>query len=384
VKTARNDAIDIVRGAVMVLMALDHARDFTMGFGRGGPTNLATTTVALFFTRWVTHFCAPTFVLLAGTGAGLARRSKSPPELAWFLFSRGLWLVLLELTVVRLGWMLNLNYHFVVLQVIWALGWSMVVLSAFVFSPPLVAAVFGAVLVLGHNLLDGVQATQLGQASWLWHVLHESGRLQPTSWTTVMLAYPLVPWAGVMAAGYALGCLLPEEAAARRRLLLRLGTGLTLAFLIVRGLNGYGDPRPWTPQPRGAVYTVLSFLNCEKYPPSLEYLLMTLGPALLAIAALELRPVGRLSQWLRTFGRVPLFFYLIHLFVLHAVTIAFALPRLVGDPAFRTRFMSEGELDWGLGGTYLVWAVAVIALYLPCRWYAGVKRRSRSRLLSYL
>jgi uncharacterized membrane protein len=382
---ARNDAIDIVRGIVMVLMALDHARDFTMGgLGRGGPTNLATTTVPLFFTRWITHFCAPSFVLLAGVGAGLARRKKDAPELAWFLFTRGLWLLLLEITVVRTGWMLNLNYHFVVLQVIWAIGVSMVLLAPFVYLPPIAAGAWGLLLVVAHNLLDGVHAASLGSAGGLWHLVHEQGRLQPTSWTTLMVAYPLVPWVGVMACGYALGRVLPENDVERKRFFLRLGLALTALFVVLRGIDHYGDPHPWTTQPRGAVFTLLSFLNCEKYPPSLDYLLMTIGPTLVGIALLEQRPLNFFTRAMRTFGRVPLFYYMLHLYALHAVTLLFLLPQL-GDPAMRAKLSENfGAPGWGLGSAYLVWAVTVVALYPACRWFEKVKQRSRNPWLSYL
>jgi uncharacterized membrane protein len=376
----RNDAIDIVRGLVMVIMALDHARDFVMGFGGGNPTDPATTTVPLFFTRWITHFCAPVFVLLAGVGAGLARKKKSAPELARFLVTRGLWLVLLEVTVVRAGWLLNLNYHFVVFQVIWAIGWSMVLLAPFVYLPPLAAGLWGGALILGHDLLDGVHAANLG---WYWNILHEQGQLHPSQWTTIWLAYPLIPWIGVMAAGYALGCTLPADAVARRRLFARLGAGFTVAFVILRAINHYADPQAWSVQPRGPVFTVLSFLNCSKYPPSLDYLLMTIGPALLLIAALELRPLNPFTTWMRTFGRVPMFYYLCHLYVLHLVSIVCFIP-FWKDPAFRAKILETGSPGWGLGATYLVWIVAVVALYPACRWFAGVKQRSRNPWLSYL
>jgi len=376
----RNDAIDIVRGLVMVVMALDHARNMVMGHGNPDPLDLANTTLLLYSTRWITHFCAPTFVLLAGVGAGLSRSKKSAPELARFLVTRGLWLVLLEVTVVSVGFFLNV--HMTLLQVIWAIGWSMVLLAPLVYLPPLYAGVFGIVMCAGHNLLDGIHAQRFGSLDWLWHVAHENGLLHQEP-HRVILGYPLVPWVGVMAAGYALGCLLPRDAHERRRLLVRLGLALTVQFVVVRAINVYGDPVPWTSQPRGPVFTVLSFLKCEKYPPSLDYLLMTLGPALLAIAAFELRPLNRLTSWMRTFGRVPLFFYLCHLYVLHLVTIAMFLPSL-RDPAFRARLFDRGAPGWGLAPAYLAWIVAVVALYPLCRWYEKLKQRSRNPWLSYL
>lgn len=383
----------------MVLMALDHGRDFTMDFSASAPTNLSTTTVPLFFTRWITHFCAPVFVLLTGVGAAFAGSRRTSRQLSWFLLTRGLWLILLEVTVVRLGWTLNINYHFVLLQVIWAIGCSMVVLAGLVHFQPIVAGLFGTVLVLAHNLLDSVHASQFGSSAWLWYLLHEHGSLRPFPWMRLVVGYPLVPWVGVMAAGYWLGTSLTSRAAshsdptshaitsapaAGSRLLALLGVAMTLAFVIVRAINHYGNPNPWSPQPRGSVFTFLSFLNCDKYPPSLDFLLMTLGPSLIALALLNGRSIGRLSIWLRTFGRVPLFFYLLHLFVLHIVVVLLASPKLVLDPDLRNRLLTQGSPGFGLGVVYLVWAIAIVALYFPCRWYAGVKQHSRNPWLSYL
>ena len=275
---ARHDAVDFLRGAVMVLMALDHARDFFAGF-REGLTDPATTTPALFFTRWVTHFCAPVFVLLAGTGAFLSKSGgRSTASLSRFLWTRGLWLVLLEMTVVRLGWLFDLTYAFSILQVIWAIGWSMVVLAALVYLPVAAIGALGVAMMLTHDLLDGVGAT------WglLWDVLHQPAMLEWMPQHQVRIAYPLIPWVGVMAAGYAFGAMLTRPPDEKRRLLLRLGLSLITAFVVIRAVNHYGDPHPWSPQ-RSPLYTLLSFLNCEKYPPSLDYLLMTLGPALVVL-----------------------------------------------------------------------------------------------------
>jgi uncharacterized membrane protein len=255
----------------------------------------------------------------------------------------------------------------------------MVVLAGLQFLPPIASAIFGGTMILFHNLLDPVHFS-----TPLWHVVHERGPLFHNDWSTVVVAYPLVPWVGVMAAGYALGCWLPSEAPARKRLLVRLGAVLTLAFVIVRAIDRYGDPHPWLSQPRGAVYTVLSFLNCEKYPPSLDYLLMTLGPSLLAIGLLEGRTPGWLGSKLLVFGRVPLFYYLVHLFVLHAVSIALYVPFFVRDPEFRARILEHGTPGWGLGPTYIVWLVSLVALYPMCRWYSRLKARSSNPLLSYL
>jgi uncharacterized membrane protein len=377
----RNDAVDLVRGAAMVLMALDHVRDY---FGRSGarPTNIAATTVPLFLTRWVTHFCAPVFVFLAGTAAFLSGSSgRSRAGLSRFLLTRGLWLVLLELTVVRLAWLFELSYRFVMLQVIWAIGWSMVALAGLIWLPRSAIAVVGVAMVAGHNALDHVRAASLGRARWLWVVLHEGGRLAPFRGTRAIALYPLVPWIGVMAAGYAFGAWAVLERGARRRRTLALGLALCAAFVLVRALNRYGDPEPWVHSPRGALYTLLSFLNCEKYPPSLDYLLMTLGPALCALAAMDLPAPPRVLAPLRAFGRAPLFYYVVHLFVIHAAAVGAA--RLWGTRG--GGFAGSGEVGFGLAGVYAVWALVVVGLYAPTAWFARLKQRRREwRWLSYL
>ena len=379
----RDASIDVLRGFVMVLMALDHTRDFVMGFA-ANPTDLDTTTYPLFFTRWVTHFCAPVFVLLAGTAAWLSRKKRSRTELSRFLVSRGLWLVLLEVTIVRAGWMLNLNYHFVVLQVIWAIGWSMVLLALLIHLPTLAVGAIGLAMIFGHNLLDGVTASSFGGGAWAWELVHQPAMLHPIPWTTVRVVYPLIPWSGVMAVGYALGALLDVPTSERKRRLYTLGLALIAAFIVVRGLRIYGDPHPWSSQPRGFGFTLLSFLNCEKYPPSLCYLLMTLGPSLCILAWLTARTPGPLARVFETFGRVPLFYYLLHLFIIHAVVILLVLPRLLTDAAFRTQLLSTGAPAYHLPTVYLAWLLSLLLLLPLCRRFSALKRRSPHPLLSYL
>jgi uncharacterized membrane protein len=367
----------------MVLMALDHSRDFVGGFGQN-PTDLATTTPLLFFTRWVTHFCAPVFVFLAGTSAYLAGQRRTRPELFRFLLTRGLWLVVLELTVVRFGWMLNVNYKFVVFQVIWAIGWSMVVLAFLQFLPIGVVAAVALLVICGHNLLDVYRARDFGDAAWMWNVFHEQGLVQPSPERRVFVAYPLMPWFAVMAAGYAAGALWRRPD--RKRLFMRLGVAVIGAFVVLRGLDAYGDPSRWQVQGRGVLYTFLSFLNCSKYPPSLLYLLMTLGPALCVVSWLD-RPwetsTGAVSRLFSTYGRVPLFYYVMHLFVIHAVVLAVCAPQLF-DAAFRARLLDKGAPGYGLGVTYLVWVMSVALLYPLCRWFCRVKARNRGFWVSYV
>ncbi|HET6521340.1 MAG TPA: heparan-alpha-glucosaminide N-acetyltransferase domain-containing protein, partial [Geminicoccaceae bacterium] len=295
----RLDSIDLLRGVVMVLMLLDHTRDF---FTAGGFNLRDVHDPAVFITRWVTHFCAPVFVFLAGLSAFLhGARGRTVPEVSRYLFTRGLWLVLLEVTVVRFAWTFSLYPDFVLLQVIWAIGVSMVVLAGLIRLPRSAVGAIGIGMIACHNLLDGIQAEQLGRLGWLWSVLHQPALLHPAPGVAVFALYPLIPWIGVMAAGYALGPVMLRGD--RRRWLVGLSVGVSLGFVLLRAANVYGDPAPWVPQD-GVVATVLSFVNAEKYPPSALYLAMTLGPALVALAAFE-SARGAVARFLVLFGRVP-------------------------------------------------------------------------------
>ena len=383
--TTRLASIDALRGLVMVIMALDHVRDFFTN-APFSPTDLGQTSPALFLTRWVTHYCAPVFVFLAGTGAGLARLSgKTAPSLARFLVSRGLWLVALELTVVRFAWVFNLNYRASVAQVIWAIGWSMVLLAPLVFRSMRAAGLFGVLLVATHNLLDRTEVA--GRAAALYTVLHQPGPVAIDGAHRLYIAYPLLPWVGVMAAGYGFAAIVTLPERERRRALVGFGGALIAGFALLRLANGYGDPRPWAPQ-QSAIFTLLSFLNCTKYPPSLDYLMMTLGPALLVLALFERLPARWLSP-LVVFGRVPLFYYVLHLFLIHAIALAVSylhrgrlFDSLLGGAGFPGSI--PPAVGYGLGVVYLVWALVVLALYAPCVWYAALKARNKSPWLSYL
>ncbi len=377
----RIDSVDVLRGVVMILMALDHARDYFSN-ARFDPLDLARTTPALFFTRWITHFCAPVFVFLAGTGARLSlSRGRSPAELTRFLWTRGLWLVLVEVTLVSFGWSFDPGLHAIVLQVIWAIGWSMVFLALLVRLSPAAVGTIGIAIIAGHDLLDGIRPSAFGPAAWIWNVLHVA------SWDPIaqpgghafLVVYPLIPWVGVIAAGYAFGGVYAWEAGRRKRFLVRLGAGLSLLFVALRGANVYGDPRRWAPQ-RNAVLTAMDFLKCEKYPPSLLYLLMTLGPAILLLAFLE-RPPGVFGSRVVVYGRVPFFYYVLHVPLVHAAAIAALL--LAFGPAALTANPPPGA-GFGLPVVYLAWAAVVVVLYRPCRWFAGLKARRRDPWLSYL
>ena len=381
----RLDSVDLLRGLVMVIMALDHVRGFLhYATPLFDPTDLARTNTALFLTRWVTHFCAPAFVFLAGTGAFLSgARGRGRGELSRFLLTRGLWLVLLELTVIRLAWTFDPTYRVTPLQVIWAIGWSMVALSALVRLPGWAVTAFGVAVIALHNLLDPVTSESFGRLGWLWSLLHTGEPLEPFPGRQFIPLYPLIPWVGVMAAGYGFGHILLLERERRRRLLLRLGVGITLAFVVLRALNFYGDPRPWSVRESGLL-TFFSFINTQKYPPSLLFLLMTLGPAMIALRLFD-REAGPLARPLVTFGRVPLFYYILHLYLIQVLTVVFAVARY--GPRVKEAF-AGGQLppDYGysLWVVYAVWIGVVAALYLPCRWFAALKRRRREAWLSYL
>ncbi len=370
----RNHAIDAVRGLVMVLMVLDHARDFFFGW-RVDPMDLDETTPILFFTRWITHFCAPGFVLLAGAAAYLYGRQRSAAERRRFLLTRGLWLIVLEVTVVRFGWVPEPFYRFTMLQVIWALGWSMVLLAPLSALSPRWLVAGGALMVALHDLLDPIHAGTFGDGSFFWAVLHERARFEPLPGHHLGVMYPLIPWVGVMAIGFGLGQLFTREASERRSWLLRLGLSLTLGFLLVRGMNVYGDPRPWTSHVDGTL-TVLDFLDCEKYPPSLSYLLMTLGPILLVLWLFERVAFPEsVMQPLLVFGRVPLFFYVAHLYLLRFVGLAFAYSRW-GAAAFELPPGGHaGSPELPLWATYLAWLSALLILYPACRAYGRLKAR---------
>jgi uncharacterized membrane protein len=383
----RIGSVDLLRGLVMIVMALDHVRDFFhQGACCADPANPATTTVALFFTRWVTHFCAPVFVLLAGTGAYLygSSRNRTRGQLARFLVSRGLWLIAMELTVVRFALLFNLDYTQLFLQVIWAIGWSMLVLAALVFLPMRAIVALAVVTIAGHNLLDGIgpapyQSIIRGPAAldagaWIWSILHVPNP---------PIIYPLVPWVGVMALGYALGAVFRKDAAARRRTLLTIGAGLTAGFVVVRAINGYGDPSPWSPQ-RSPLFTAFSFLNTTKYPPSLSFLLMTLGPSLVLLALVD-RARAPVVQFLTTYGRVPFFYYVLHFYLIHALALVAAMLTGFDVAQFRVLpFLFPPTYGFSLSVVYLIWIAVVLALYVPCRWFASLKARRTDPWMSYL
>lgn len=380
---SRIASIDIVRGIVMVIMALDHVRDYFTNV-RFDATDLSQTTPGLFFTRWITHFCAPVFVFLAGTGAFFyGEKQHTKGALSRFLWTRGLVLILLEFTIVRWGLTFNFSYDFLFVLVIWAIGVSMICLAALVYLPRKWIAGIGILMIVGHNALDGIAPEAFGSLSWLWRFLHIQSFIPVTSTINLLIAYPLIPWIGVMAAGYAFGSIYLLEPERRRKILLQLGIGLTLAFILVRGINVYGDLRPWSEQ-KTPFYTFLSFLNVTKNPPSLSFLLMTLGPAITLLGVLE-KSTGPLGKIFIVYGKVPMFYFIGHFYLLHVLSVLAGVGQ--GFPAiqfFQFCGFFPQQYGFDLWGVYLVWIIVLLLMYPACKWYGNLKSRSKNPLLSYL
>ena len=382
-------AIDALRGLVMIIMALDHVRDFIHNGAMTGasPTNLAATTPVLFMTRWVTHFCAPVFMLTAGMGAYFYLRGRTKRQLSTFLVTRGLWLIALEFTLMQFAYNFNLaTSNPIFMLVLYVLGACMIILAALVWLPlPVLAAISIATIAL-HNLADGIRSQ-----SPFWILLHQVGAF-PFAGRIWIAAYSLVPWFAVMALGFCLAAVFAWPPQRRQRFLLRAGIAMTIAFLVIRTINIYGDPSRWSWQ-AGATFTVLSFLNTTKYPPSLDFLLMTLGPAMILLSWFDRVPFSR-SNALIVFGRVPLFYFVLHFFAAHIAIFVLSLSRY-GSSAMS--FMLQPVPSMGgplkafppgfgydLWVAYAVWITIVVALYPVCRWYAGVKERNRGSWFSYL
>lgn len=380
-KQARLDSVDLLRGIIMVVMALDHVRDFFTNIDFD-PLDFNRTNPLLFLTRWITHYCAPNFIFLAGTGAFLgATRGKTKPELSRFLWTRGLWLILLDMTVIRFSWAFNWDFTFNFMMILWPIGFAMIVLAGLVYLPAHTVGIMGVAIVALHNLFDQVQPETLGALSGLWKLLLSKGSIQLGPNVVFLVFYPLIPWLGVIAAGYGFGALLLGERDRRRPLLLKLGLGLCGLFVILRAINMYGDMRPWVHQ-KTALLTFLSFLDCTKYPPSLLYALMTIGPGIFFIALAD-RPLGKLAQPFITFGRVPMFYYLLHAPLIHLLAVAVAWPNYqvpLGSFLGTPHVIGYG---YGLGVVYAVWILVVMLLYPACRWFADLKHRRKDAWLSY-
>jgi uncharacterized membrane protein len=378
-------SVDILRGIIMVIMALDHVRDFYTNVPFD-PLDLTKTNPILFFTRWITHFCAPTFIFLSGVSAYLSLKKRNTnKEAALFLLKRGLWLLVLEFTIIGFGWQLDIGFHTLFAQVIWAIGCSMIFLSLLLFLnlKPHMIGVIGLVIIFGHNAFDNIRAESLGGFKLMWLILHEQGFYPLNNYESVFILYPLVPWIGVMAAGYYFGTLFKLEPVARRNLFFKIGLGCLLLFIILRGSNIYGDPFPWQMQDLWWK-NILAFIRCQKYPPSLLYLLMTLGISIITLAFLE-KADNRITRIFTVYGRVPFFYYIPHIYLIHVsqVLIAFSLDFSTQDliNAFQG---NPGKWGFDLSIVYLIWISVVIILYFPCRWFMDVKQRRKDWWLSYI
>ncbi len=393
--TSRIESIDLIRGAVMILMAIDHVRVFS-GVPAGGPTP------GVFFTRWITHFCAPAFIFLAGTSIFFYGRKRT--DTSRYLLIRGAWLILLELTFLRVAWTFNFDFrHYEMAGVIWVIGWCMILMAGLVKLPLPVVGAIGVVIMAAHNLmnthmgqlLEGLDANKF---SGLWKIFYVGFFAGPIRFgadgPNLIVLYSIVPWIGVMAAGYAFGKVLTLEPAQRKRICLAIGLSAVGLFLILRGFNLYGDPRPWHAAAQGRnglppMPAFLSFLNTSKYPASLCFLLMTLGPTIALIPMLE-GMHGDLARRITVFGRVPFFFYMLHIPVIHALALAVSKIRLgfVSPWLFTNHPMGNPEPPegyvWSLPLLYAIWGITIVLLYFPCRWFAELKARSNDWWLKYL
>jgi uncharacterized membrane protein len=387
--TYRINSIDFLRGLVMIIMALDHTRDFIhQDAMTADPLNFSTTTPFLFFTRWITHFCAPVFVFLAGTSGYFQSLRKSKSELSGFLIKRGLWLILVEVTLITLAISFDVRFSNFFLQVIWAIGISMVFLGLAIWLPFKAILAIGLLIVLGHNSLDYYEA---GQASsgWFYSLLHRPNFIPISDSRTLGILYPFLPWTGLMFLGYCFGRLFTlHEGVQRKKVLTWLGLGIILFFIALRATNTYGDPAPWATQ-KNAMLTTLSFVNTTKYPPSLLYLCMTIGPAILFLAFFGTAK-SRFAKMATVFGRVPFFYYVLHFYLIHTISATLFFTRghsfaegAAGIPEFPFKFLMPGE-GYSLAITYLVWIGVIILLYPACRWFSRYKQTHKQWWLSYV
>jgi uncharacterized membrane protein len=390
----RVQSVDAMRGAIMILMAIDHVRDYVAHSAMQFlPIDLTRTTAAIFLTRWITHFCAPVFMLTAGLGAffWMNRGHRSRSELSRFLVTRGLWLILLELTLMRMIMFFQISFHgnLVLLMILWAIGISMIALAALVHLPLRVLAGLSVAIIALHNLLDPISSDRFGRAAWFFDILHQRSLL-PFMGIRFVTSYPVLPWIGVMSLGYCLGTIFLWDAARRQRFLIRLGLALTAAFILLRAINIYGDPVRWGHQ-ASALFSALSFLNTTKYPPSLDFLLMTLGPALAVMGWLD-RFQFSFANPLIVFGRVPLFYYVAHMLLAHLIAVGMSFAHYGGHAFLLIPPPSMGSPsklfppDYGfpLRAVYAVWIAVVLLLYPACRWFANVKRSHHQWWLGYL
>ncbi len=387
--TYRVESIDLLRGIIMIVMALDHVRDyFHYDNFFFSPTDLSKTNVFLFGTRWITHFCAPTFMFLSGMSAFLVAQRKGKKYTSRFLLTRGLFLIFLEFTVSHFGWYFNF-YPQLEFLVIWALGISMVILSVLIYIPHYWLLGISLTVIFLHNLLDGIVVPGDNIKSFLWALVHQLNFFQFAG-KPILVGYPIVPWFAVMSLGYCVGKIFTASypPVQRRKILVMTGVACIVVFGIFRYMNDYGDPAPWQEQTRMS-FSIMSFFNVTKYPPSLLFLLITLGPALIFLGITD-NPCGWLKEKISVYGRVPMFYYLIHIYVVHLLAMLATLftPHTFSDFILTTFISFEPKLKgfgFSLGIVYLVWISVVLLLYLPCKWYDRYKRaHPEKKWLSYL
>jgi uncharacterized membrane protein len=390
-KKKRIYSIDLLRGAVMIIMALDHVRDyFHYTASTDSPTNLATTTPLLFLTRFITHFCAPAFVFLAGISAYLMGLHKSKPDLGIFLIRRGIWLVIVELVIVTFGWTFNPFYNVFILQVIWAIGISMIILGLLVRISSEFILVLGLLIICFHNLLDYSEIIRKGNVGIFWDLAHY-GKFMPVHLFAnhiALIVYPFIPWTGIMMTGYGIGSLFTDQFSTgfRRKILLSCGFGILILFIVIRFVNLYGDPVGWSTQ-KNILFSIFSFVNLTKYPPSLDYILMTIGVSMILLGVLERNGEKRYS-FIRIFGRVPFFYYVVHLYLIHIIVVIFFFASHYTEkdiiPKLSPFMFRPDNFGFGLGVVYLIWISVILILFPLCKWYDSYKSSHRQWWLSYL
>jgi uncharacterized membrane protein len=387
----RIESIDLLRGLIMIIMALDHSRDFFHKDGlMGDPLNPATTTLALYSTRWITHFCAPTFVFLSGLSAWLQGRRKTKQELSLFLITRGLWLIFIDLTVMSLALTADIHLNLLVLETLWSIGASMIILGLVIHLPFTLILTMGLLIFFGHNLLDFAEKDRGGIVPLWWNFLHRPTITRLWGERSLFIFYPFLSWTGLMLLGYCCGRLFTDINAQRRnRILLWTGISMLLFFVALRAANFYGDPGPWTHQ-KNELATFFSFMNVQKYPPSLLFLCATIGPGLIFLALVK-NTGSRVAKIISVYGRVPFFYFIVHFFILHIAEVIVYLSRghsipegMKGLPGLPFKFAMPGE-GYSLGCVYLIWMAIVVLMYPICKWYDRYKMAHKEKWwLSYL
>jgi uncharacterized membrane protein len=382
-------SIDFARGVVMIIMALDHVRDMIHTDSiTQSPTNLATTTPALFFTRWITYLCAPTFVFLAGSSAYMSfRKSGNLSATRRFLLKRGLYLVLLEFIVVNLGLFFDLGYHTLIFEVIATIGFGFIVLAFLLHVHPKILALLGLLIIATHNLVPMASASENPLIKFVLIPLFSPGAFPIFSGRILIMAYPPIPWLGIMLTGFACGRFFEMAEAKRKSLFLKIGISALLLFVFVRFINSYGDLVPWSEQ-KNSVYSFLSFMNVAKYPPSLVFCLVTLG-CMFILLWLGEGMKNKIASIASVYGKVPLFYFLVHFFLIHFIMLAIMF--LQGfhwsqlDFASGTFGRPKGlQSGLSLGAVYLTWIGVVVVLYKPCKWYGNYKSTNRQWWLKYI